>query len=527
MADTGQTGGLNAARPVEATETAAPASDMRALAMDAQKRYLEGQAKLDQRREQLISAMTSRRTRAFDPGLMRMAAGFLAPTKTGSFGESLGYAATGLAEEQEKEFARQQQEAKLAYELEAAGLEQRQKLMGNQMAMQYMQNKQPPMPAAGTAPAGAMPAAAPAGGAPGYYQGMKLPTAEELVLMQQFNPPMAKMMEDLLKRELEERKYSLEAQKAGQQEVTVDMVGIGEKKVPFPMSEQYRKIVKDAAAAGDPQILYKWYIDNGLMPFPSKKAGAGEPIPAPESSEEKAARGERLKVGAQEEAKSSAGIKEKFYNSADQAPMIINSADAIFELAKNPKTAGAFGVLSKPGVKTAILSALTEGVRAGATSISFPGIEEAVRKIGGTQAEIDAALMAARYLAELELGFRKSFLAGQGAVSNMEAEVTRRLGGSLADSPRVAMAKAEVLKARAQFDQKANQLFEGWEEKNPNIHAKKFKSTPEYQKLLDDYNSHLKELQAKYFPGNEPAKPASRTAPGKARTLLDQLRGGE
>jgi hypothetical protein len=516
-------GGLSAAQPMEAEPTLP--TDMKSMAMDAQKRYLEGQAKLDARREQLIAAMTSRKSRAFDPSLMRLAAGLLAPTKTGSFGESLGYGVAGMAEEQEKEFARQQQEAKLAYELEAAGLEQRQKMMGNQMALQYLQQRQAPqMPAGGAAPAGGAPSAAPAGGVsagtPGYYQGMKLPTADELILMQQFNPPMAKMMEELLKREMEERKYALEAQKAGQQEVTVNMLDIGDVKVPFPLAQQYRQVAKQAAETGNKQILYKFYIDNGLMQPPERPDQA---IPKPESAEEKAARAKELEVAGQERGKSSAAIKERFYTSAEQAPMIINASEAIYNLASDPKTAGAFGVLAKPGVKSAILSALSEGVRAGQTSISFPGIEEAVRKIGGTQAEIDAALMAARYLAELELGFRKSFLAGQGAVSNMEAEVTRRLGGSLADSPRVAMAKAEVLMARAKFDQQANKLMEAWEDKNPNAHAKKFKSTPEYERLVNEYNDHLKQLQNKYFPST-PAPQRTRTVPGSGRGMLEQLR---
>lgn len=518
-------GGLSAAQPMEAEPTLP--TDMKSMAMDAQKRYLEGQAKLDARRDQLIAAMTSRKSRAFDPSLMRLAAGLLAPTKTGSFGESLGYGVAGMAEEQEKEFARQQQEAKLAYELEAAGLEQRQKMMGNQMALQYMQQKQAPQMPAGAAPAGGAPSAAPAGGVsagtPGYYQGMKLPTAEELILMQQFNPQMAKMMEELLKRELEERKYALEAQKAGQQEVTVNMLDIGEMKVPFPLAQQYRQVAKQAAETGNKQLLYKFYIDNGLMQPPEKP---GETIAKPETQQEREARGERYKVSAQEEAKSSSAIKDRIYTSSEQAPMIINASEAIYNLASDPKTAGAFGVLSKPGVKSAILSALSEGVRAGQTSISFPGIEEAVRKIGGTQAEIDAALMAARYLAELELGFRKSFLAGQGAVSNMEAEVTRRLGGSLADSPRVAMAKAEVLMARAKFDQQANKLLEAWEDKNPNVHAKKFKSSPEYERLVNEYNDHLKQLQNKYFPGT-PEKAKARATPGTGKSLLEQLRGGE
>jgi hypothetical protein len=319
---------------------------------------------------------------------------------------------------------------------------------------------------------------------------------------------------------MEERKYALEAQKAGQQEVTVNMLDIGDVKVPFPLAQQYRQVAKQAAETGSKQPLYQFYIDNGLMQPPERP---GAPIPKPESAEEKAARTKELEVAGQERGKSSAAIKERFYTSAEQAPMIINASEAIYNLASDPKTAGAFGVLSKPGIKAALLSAISEGVRAGQTSISFPGIEEAVRKIGGTQAEIDAALMAARYLAELELGFRKSFLAGQGAVSNMEAEVTRRLGGSLADSPRVAMAKAEVLMARAKFDQQANKLMEAWEDKNPNAHAKKFKSTPEYERLVNEYNDHLKQLQNKYFPST-PAPQRTRTVPGSGRGMLEQLR---
>jgi hypothetical protein len=85
------------------------------------------------------------------------------------------------------------------------------------------------------------------------------------------------------------------------------------------------------------------------------------------------------------------------------------------------------------------------------------------------------------------------------------------------------MAKAEVLMARAKFDQQANKLMEAWEDKNPNAHAKKFKSTPEYERLVNEYNDHLKQLQNKYFPST-PAPQRTRTVPGSGRGMLEQLR---
>ena len=41
------------------------------------------------------ASLDDRKNRMFDPVLMQAASGFLKPTKTGSFGESLGYAAEG------------------------------------------------------------------------------------------------------------------------------------------------------------------------------------------------------------------------------------------------------------------------------------------------------------------------------------------------------------------------------------------------------------------------------------------------
>ena len=115
-------------------------------------RKVEAKAQMDK----LIRALDSRRNMLFDPVAMRVAGAFLQPTKTGSFGESLGYAATAGAEEMEKKAARNAELAKMEFELgekmrQQQGLDDQMKFR-----MKYFGGKPP----AG-APAAGAPAAAP------------------------------------------------------------------------------------------------------------------------------------------------------------------------------------------------------------------------------------------------------------------------------------------------------------------------------------------------------------------------------
>jgi len=72
---------------------------------------------LDRQINVLRAGLERRMTPAFDPALMKLAAGFLKPTRTGSFGESAGYAAEGYADENEKQIARDAQIQKMHLEL--------------------------------------------------------------------------------------------------------------------------------------------------------------------------------------------------------------------------------------------------------------------------------------------------------------------------------------------------------------------------------------------------------------------------
>ena len=83
--------------------------------------YKKARAEVDAARETMRLALENRKGRV-DPSMLALAQGFLAPTRTGSFGESLGSAVGAYGKAQEGEENRQAQLAKMRYELANARL---------------------------------------------------------------------------------------------------------------------------------------------------------------------------------------------------------------------------------------------------------------------------------------------------------------------------------------------------------------------------------------------------------------------
>ena len=83
--------------------------------------YQAAKAEVDAAREAMKAALTERKNR-IDPTMLALAQGFLAPTRTGSFGESLGTAAGAYSKAQEGEADRAAQLARMRYELANSAL---------------------------------------------------------------------------------------------------------------------------------------------------------------------------------------------------------------------------------------------------------------------------------------------------------------------------------------------------------------------------------------------------------------------
>jgi hypothetical protein len=166
-------------------------------------------------------SLNERKNRMFDPVLMQTAAGFLKPTKTGSFGESLGNAAESAGAAAERELLLDRENQKLEMELLAKEQEFRQQLGGDQLMSALLGG--PRTGASTTAPT-------PAGGAvvtdtsapidlktqsgqqqvvAGVRSGRIQVTDEILAIASRVAPKMLPFLEAMRKSQYEERKNEL------------------------------------------------------------------------------------------------------------------------------------------------------------------------------------------------------------------------------------------------------------------------------------------------------------------------------
>lgn len=203
----------------------------------------------------------------------------------------------------------------------------------------------------------------------------------------------------------------------------------------------------------------------------------------------------------------------------------------------------AFGIFQRPGWMAAIGGLINEGISAGTTRVAMGGFEDFVRKNLPRikQADLDNISRAVGDFAELELQFRRLYLTGQGAVSNMEAEVVRRVPGGVSDSPQSLMTKTKLLQMRAQHERKVGETWREMKRQNRDLSYLDFEMSPVYEALIQQYDDALKaEFEqparpagAAQSPGARrpaPARSTRQPAPqgqpyGNARSRVDQLLG--
>ena len=543
--------GKDAAR-ISAMEQEEPMSADQVARKSLMDRREQSQA-LEQQIQLLTKSLDSRLNPGYDVPLMQMAAGFLKPTKTGSFGESLGYGMENYSKAAEEEFARKQlaDKQRLEYMQKLADLQAQRGI--TDWRLQQMAPEQTVLrTGAENLPAGApgaAPTAAPAAGGAAPATGPTAPTIQgykgKPVTMDMLDQAWAVDPSGKLGKEIEE-KFKLQQEQIkiqrGQLISTPDgMFNVDtqqympldpyldkplEAPVPYvgnqKITQRMQKEIEDLDKKFPPgspareDEFAKYYARRGIgdvtyqPPVQGKPAVIGGMKTPSQRENDKLSEQETIKG----DIKENQDLKKGIYEAGRGAYGQILSADQLYKLATNPNTRGAFGVLQDNTVQSAILGALADGVQTPTGSIKFAGIEDAVRKLGGTDAEINAALQAARYYAELELNYARTYLKGQGAVSDNERKIVGRIGGSLSDTAQVAAAKAETIKARANYDKQVSDLYYQWEKKNPGKMVKDFERDPRYVELQQHFDEHMGKLNDKYFPGTKEPKPS--TAPSAA-----------
>ena len=575
------TGGLNQARPAPAAAPAPKQENLAARASGMEQEqatqpedyFTKSMRDLQTQREALNTqirtlkdSLDSRMGLPFDPMLLKVAAGFAKPTKTGSFGESMGYAAEAAVDEGEKEFARKQAMNKLKLELDQKMLDLTQQgaIMGHRM--NRLGGGAPaggpvggPVggPAGGPAPAvgGRAPSVPTPTGAPsqaaqaaqaaqtrepvmstGAPRKQKLITDEDIEQAYLLDPSgkYGKELAEIAKLQREDvkaignRPYSTSRQEflgANPDEIVEVDFGryIGNKKVPFSVYQEWKTFHDKANAEGNRNIEFDWFKSKGWMEGePSTKAGDGKaPLTVEEKKNRDALIQERQKAQIGEEKTAITQIDTNMRSSRE----LINTSRDIKAIAQsNPR---AFDLMNDDGIAAAVSRAAQKGIQAGNFgSITIPASELSSYKL--SKEDREALQMFAQKYAQLTVQFRKAArVPGEGATTEREGDLYAQLGAMPTDTAKVIRLKSEFVELKGRYDQ---EVFKAWNKfsKNPENSYRDFLASSELDRVNEAYDKRLGEMRnanAELFRNTPkpdgkkpttPAAPAATPAPAAA-----------
>ncbi|NBT58183.1 hypothetical protein EBT16_05310 [bacterium] len=444
------------------------------------------------RYQQLQNSLQQRTNLPFNPTLMRISQALLSPTKSGSFGESLGMGVQALVEGSEQEQLRQQNLAKMQAELEEKVLGIKQKGRQLQTIKQYAGYGAPATTQA-TATKPTAPSEAPVEGAPTAstpaestapaQPGVTPKPAGAQTPSQ--TPAVTSTFDNFIDKSgvqfAQPNPYYLQTDEQIRNSVTRRLYSSG----VSDMNEIEKEIQQEKKNIREKRYEIKDGVitDYGLgkaAPI-SKSALAGEEAEAKKLGE---GSGERTNA---------------FIESASAAPERAAAAEALIDYStSNPN---AFGQLASKGAKNAFLTFLRDGVSAGQFGqIGFKSLEEAIRKANPetSDADINTALMAASYASQIELAYSKMYLKGQGAVTENERAIVRAIGPSVTDSPKVVEQKAKLIKLGADRETALYDAFQKFQDAGGHS-IDKFRRTQDYTDIMKDFNDQAKVLRDEFI----------------------------
>lgn len=445
----------------------------------------------------LQEALASRQ-QLFDPVLLAMAQGFLAPTKTGSFGESLANVAAQVGPVQSAEEKRTREIAQMKAELAAQELGMTQQTRRQRRAEELSREFMGQAPAGAPAPGGAAPGAAPAA-APGAAptaaapavgataaapRGLRPLMESDIAAMYEVDPERANMYEKLMRSQ--RGQFTLGPKGQVFNTVTGRYTGdtIPEEAVPYPipggtmpMLPSYYTQYQEAARQGLGAQWIEAYRSRGapkpisdLIAEARTRPGAagvaegprapGAPGARVMTAEEAKAEEGAQRILAEERAKGMAKRTEEALNAGEGFAGRMATYNSIDKIAARRDADKIFGILNRPGVAQAIITLASDQAKlpGGGNTISVPGLESALRNVGLPQELINQYQFALSQIANLQL-MQSRITEGQGAVSDRERVLFASASISDRDNPATIRAKVAMYKARAELDRDiANEL---------------------------------------------------------------------
>jgi hypothetical protein len=463
--------------------------------------------KLMASREALENALKARENQFFDPVLLAMAQGFLAPTKTGSFGESLGNVAAMVGPAQAGEEKRAMDIAQMRSELAAQELGMAQATRGERQFQSLLGGR----PAAAPATPGAAPAApgAPAAAeAPAAtQQGFRPITPRDIAGLAAM-PGMegkAKILSDMVKAEQDRYVISMQGivfDRATQQYLNLPIPGQKQEEFATPYGtfkmtpyeyDQYRR----AEEEGKGQDWIANFRRPGGMARPGAAPADVGAAPGRKTVSQSEAESAALKTEAEATAKSRAEQTAQVRTAGKAALGLIPIYDRMEVLLKAPGMDQVLGVLERGDVISALGNLAEEAIRVGTFSVGVPAVRKIIAQTGAPQDVIDRAAELGQLLAITQFEQRKGLGSGT-SVSNFEQTMVNAMGPNMTDTLRSFGQKLNFLREKAKFE---NELAASL--RRSKMQYEDFEDTPEFAKLFGEYQRRVTNI---VYPGQKPFK---------------------
>jgi len=429
---------------------------------------------LDLAMQRIQLLLAQRENKPYNPTLLAIAQGFLAPSATGSFGEGLSAAAGNVLKSQEQEQKQNMENAQMRLQLAQAQKEQAQK----QGAMKFLSRGQPPGQAG--QPAGQGDESGPA-----VKTSQGLMTPREISIITVGNPQLGKILS-------EEYKMILEATKV-QPRGSVDITAPGgprftpfgggptvERFIPgdpatnrqamkVPMPEGAAMKLDEALEKNDAVAYYK-IVDQftkgmarpgaptaapgapGATPLPG---AGGVSRPVAQTPQELDRQNELQAAKDKELATKLAGSEAERTNAAMNAGKASRALEPIYlrseKILQTPGIEKAMGVLARGDFTSAIGALLTESLQVGQYRVGIPAIKKILTDFGVDQNILDAMSELAQLEAISQFQQRQGLGAGT-SVSNFEQMMVNQMGPTSDNTKEAYLKKLAFMKEKSRFD---------------------------------------------------------------------------
>lgn len=511
---------------------------------ESMKANMEYQAAL----QRMQQALEARQNRVFDPEMLAMAQGFLSPTQTGGFGESLGLAAKNMRQAQAEQEKEEREIASAQLGLAGRGIEL-ERLRQREREFDRLEKGFLP---GGALPSGAVPTGgalsggpSPMGGAltqskPAGFEGVQgIPTmpanpnfmsGRDYIRMAKIDPSIAPTTAMKEAQKMEQERFQVK--EGGVQDLATGMF------FPFPKGEQVTRQIYgqdgefkvDArtaalldmyAANGDPRYydVAKRVVEGPKMPTkPGELTTEKEPGKLKTTTELKAEEAGSTET-AQQRAKAQEDERKKTIAAGNDAPSRIGMYNTLQKIAGGDKSGLIFGIFERPGVMAQLGTLIESTVGIPGATIGIPQIRKVMTNAGLPQELIDQSQFAFSLMANIQLQISR-LGEGQGAVSDFERSLFGQAGITEKDNPQTILAKLDLLRARAEFDRDVAKAVRGFK---GNIDD--FKGGDDYARMVQTYENKLSGIVENRLSGSvKPSTPSGRDNQGAASRLPAEVR---